>query len=71
MVAVGTLARQGDGVFAFAASQLEDNGVVVAEKLVPASAPFEAVLFKVFERHLEEVGKRQVLFESCQFVFAH
>ena len=60
------------GVFALAATQLQDDGVVVAEKIT-VPVPFERV---VAVEHLVEFGlyetfESQVLTEPAEFVFAH
>ena len=71
IVALRMDACQRNGVVAFAATQLEGNGIVVAKLLTPFSSQGKALLFQLVEAYLEEVGKCQILGKTLQFMVSH
>ena len=71
-VAVGKFLCHSDGIFTFAATKLQNYGVVVLEKLcVPLSFQWKRSFLQFCEWILEHVGECFHLPEFLQFIFAH
>ena len=69
---VGVALGKRYGVFAFAASQFEDDRAVVAEE-VGVPPPLERMVVAEYglELRLHEAGEGEIFSEAAQFVFSH